>query len=868
MDEDEPEQQQPKSKGKGKAAATPKSGAKTKYTPLEQQYLDIRRKNPGVLLAVEVGYKYRFFEEDALTASKELNIVAYMDKNLRGASIPVHRLNVHVSKLVQLGYKVGIVRQTETAALKAAGDNRSAPFERKLTNIFTKGTFIDSDFTNTESEGFDSSSIKSSYIMVVWEDFKNSNKHDDKVTISIVAVQLSTGEVIYDSFEDGVVRSELETRLEHVNPIELILPLESLSSSTERLLAHWASRSECKGNVVRMERLKGAFLDASPVLDLPSPVIICLSALLYHLVDFGLEHVLLLTKGFTPFSQIGHMVLSGTTLKALEIFETEDGGSGAKGTLMWVLDHTVTKFGGRLLRRWVSRPLVDVDMLRERIGAVEEVIEFTKEEKLPIVKMRGLLYLEKSLARIHYTRCPPSDLIATLLAFHKIATTFPTTSVASQFTSSLLKDIFSAPSTIRGLVERYLSLLDQEACTKNAKRDIFTLTEDETVMTDARKEVKQLKEELKECEGEFGGVLEGIRKVLKKRDVEFVAVSGVEYLVEVKVASVASVPKDWVKVNGTKAVSRFHTPAVLELLQSRDIIVEKLNTAADAAYLELLGEIAGHYQELKDVVQSLAVVDCLMSLAKVASQPGYVKPTYSSDPIMEVKGGRHPMVELLIPNFVENDVTLTMDDRCLLITGPNMGGKSSYIRQVALLALLGQIGSYLPAQSAHLGIFDSIHTRMGAYDDITRGQSTFMKELSETSEILRTATPRSLVILDELGRGTSTHDGTAIAWAVLKELFCGIKCATLFVTHYPILGGVTGLNGEPVRCVHMGFLAEEERGEGESVNGIPVVTFLYKVMEGLAGRSFGLNVARMAGIPREVVERAGVHARKMEELRT
>ncbi|ORY50375.1 hypothetical protein BCR33DRAFT_734353 [Rhizoclosmatium globosum] len=271
-----------------------------------------------------------------------------------------------------------------------------------------------------------------------------------------------------------------------------------------------------------MERLKGAFLDASParvhltdfyerplkqhshsassrdvqiyskVLDLPTPVIICLSALLHHLIDFELEHVLLLTKGFTPFSQIGHMVLSGTTLKALEIFETEDGSGGAKGALMWVLDHTVTKFGGRLLRRWVSKPLVDVDMLRERIGAVEEVIEFTKEEKLPIVKMRGLLCqlpdLEKSLARIHYTQCPLSDLIATLFAFHKIATTFPTTSVASQFTSSLLKDIFSAPSTIRGLVERYLSLLDQEACTKNTKRDIFTLTEDETVMTDARKE--------------------------------------------------------------------------------------------------------------------------------------------------------------------------------------------------------------------------------------------------------------------------------------------------------------------------------------------------------------------------------------------
>ncbi|KAJ3069096.1 Mismatch repair protein msh3 [Podochytrium sp. JEL0797] len=880
------------------ADSAPRSTAKSKskYTPLELQYLDIRKKNPGVLLAVEVGYKFRFFEEDALTASKELNIVAYMDKNLHGASIPTHRLNVHVSKLVSLGYKVGIVRQTETAALKANGDNRSAPFERKLTNIFTKGTFIDSDLSTESTDTFESS--KSSYLMVIWEDAPTtttSSTPDTKTTISIVAVQLSTGDVIYDSFQDGSTRSELETRLEHVNPIELILPVELLSSATEKLLRHWASRSESKGDVVRMERLKNAFLDASParvhltefyerplkshassssssrdiqlysqVLSLPSPVLICLSALLHHLVEFGLEHALLLTKGFTPFAQVGHMVLSGPTLKALEVFETEDAGvngKGHKGSLMWVLDHTVTKFGGRLLRKWVGKPLVNVDLLNERINAVQEIIHQTSLESIPIVKLRGLLHqlpdLEKSLARIHYTRCPPSDLHATLSSLQKIATTFPSASVATQFDSSLLKTIFASPSSILTRVDTFLGMLDREACVKNVKRDVFVEGEDPAVMTEARARVQEIKGELRECEAEFGGALQGIRKVLRNSGVEFVSVSGMEYLIEVKASNAGSVPKDWVKISVTKAVSRFHTPEVIELLHNRDMVVEQLNTAAEVAYLELLGEIADYYQEFRDVVQSLAIADCLMSLAKVASQPGYSKPTYTTDPVMQVTNGRHPMVSLLLPTYVPNDISLTPTSRCLLLTGPNMGGKSSFIRQTCLLAIMGQLGSYIPAESATLGVFDSIHTRMGASDDISRGESTFMKELMETSAILRTATPRSLVVLDELGRGTSTHDGTAIAWAVLKDLVERVGCATLFVTHYPVLGGLVCEGARQVRSVHMGFLAHGEGGEEE-------VTFLYKVTEGLAGRSYGMNVARLAGVPRRVVESARGQARRME----
>ncbi|KAJ3333922.1 Mismatch repair protein msh3 [Blyttiomyces sp. JEL0837] len=310
----------------------------------------------------------------------------------------------------------------------------------------------------------------------------------------------------------------------------------------------------------------------------------------------------------------------------------------------------------------------------------------------------------------------------------------------------------------------------------------------------------------------------------------------------------------------TKAVSRFHTPEVLELIRERDIIKEKLAAAANAAFADFVSEVASHHDSFRDVAKHLAIADCLLSLATVANQPGYTKPVICDEPIIEVKEGRHPIVETLVSTYVPNDVDLTGDRRCLLITGPNMGGKSSYIRQVALITIMSQIGSYVPADSARVGIFDAVHTRMGACDDITRGQSTFMKELQETSDILKAATNRSLVILDELGRGTSTHDGTAIAYGTLRHLVETTKCLTLFVTHYPVLGKLSGVLGDALRCGHMGFIENDEEKDGA-----PSVTFLYKLTDGLAARSYGLNVARLASLPEEVISVAAVKSAELEK---
>jgi DNA mismatch repair protein MSH3 len=352
-----------------------------------------------------------------------------------------------------------------------------------------------------------------------------------------------------------------------------------------------------------------------------------------------------------------------------------------------------------------------------------------------------------------------------------------------------------------------------------------------------------------------------ISKQLKGRDVTYMSVSAIEYLVEVpnNKSALAAVPANWVKINGTQRVARFHTPKIIQMLRERDQHKEALAAECEKAYKRFLARIAEKYQQLRDCVNSLAVLDCILSLAAVAQQPGYVKPTFVDEPIIDVKDGRHPMVEqLLLDAYVPNDISLShAGQRAMLITGPNMGGKSSYVRQVALISIMAQIGSYVPAASARLGLLDAVFTRMGAFDNMMAGESTFMVELSETSDILKQATERSLIILDELGRGTSTHDGVAIAHAVFDYVVTELKSLLLFVTHYPTLARFGDTYPDQVANTHMAF--EETGGTGEEV------AFLYRVARGVAHRSYGLNVARLAGLPRAVIDVAAVKSRLLEE---
>ena len=428
------------------------------------------------------------------------------------------------------------------------------------------------------------------------------------------------------------------------------------------------------------------------------------------------------------------------------------------------------------------------------------------------------------------------------------------------FMSTVVSEAIASLPKILDEVVQFLEKINTHAAKSDDKYSFFQEAEENEGITDDKLAIASIEHELQEHRAVAA-------ETLGKSKVYYVTVGGIEYLIEVdnRAPSIKRVPASWVKISGTKSVSRFHTPQVIGLLRERDQRKESLAAACDGAFMEFLVQVSASYQSFRDCVQSLATLDCLISLATIASQPGYVKPEYTNDTCIQVHQGRHPMVEqLLLDTYVPNDIDLEYDrTRTLLVTGPNMGGKSSYVRQIALISIMGQIGSFVPAQSAKLGMLDAVYTRMGAFDNMLAGESTFMVELSETADILKQATPRSLVILDELGRGTSTHDGVAIAQAVLDYMVRSMKCLTLFITHYQHLAGMAhSFPNHELRNVHMRF-TETKADEGK--DGEEDITFLYEVGEGVAHRSYGLNVARLANLPGSILEVARQKSSELEK---
>lgn len=440
---------------------------------------------------------------------------------------------------------------------------------------------------------------------------------------------------------------------------------------------------------------------------------------------------------------------------------------------------------------------------------------------------------------------------------HMISTEFShvTSSHSAGFVSSTINEAIAALPAINDDVTTFLNKINLHAAKNDDKYSFFQESEETDDIAEHKLGIASVEHELQEHRA-------GAAETLGKKNVNYVTVAGIECLIEVENNSFnfKRVPASWRKISGTKKLSRFHTPEVVKLTRQRDQHKEALAAACDRAFSALLGKISTKYQLFRDCIQALATLDCLLSLAAIASQPGYVKPTYTDDIRINVQKGRHPMVEqLLLDSYVPNDTELRSDEtRSLLVTGPNMGGKSSYVRQIALIAIMGQIGSYVPAESATLGMLDAIFTRMGAFDNMLAGESTFMVELSETADILKQASARSLVILDELGRGTSTHDGVAIAQAVLDYTVRNLRSLTLFITHYQHLSNLTrSFTNNELRNVHMRFTETGAGGED--------ITFLYEVGEGVAHRSYGLNVAKLANVPPSVLDIARIKSAELEE---
>ncbi|GFZ42602.1 MutS protein homolog 3 [Saitozyma sp. JCM 24511] len=917
-----------KSKGKKKEEIGP-SGMT--YTPLEKQFMEIKKENPDVLLMMEVGYKYKFHGDDAKAASRELGIAAFPSRNFYTASIPTHRLHIHVKKLISLGYKVGVISQTETAALKKVSENRNAPFTRELTHLFTAATYVEdpslpSSSTMTEDPVVPGSTPPPTNALVaIVEMGMGGMAFDDRVRIGLVSVVPGTGDVVWDEFDDSQVRTELETRLTHLQPAELLLPKLGLSKATEKVLNHFAGNSRTSASSsVRIERIDkipaydAAFDyltifynrkakpaakrtlggrrdaeeidmtgdsdeeqvsviaqmesatgetsnggdDTSPMglaaglpseeavlalVDFPKQVVVALSMAVKYMKSFGLENAFRHRSSFARFINRAHMLLSSNTLVNLEIYRNQTDG-GLYGSLLWLLDHTKTRMGRRLMREWIGRPLLDVVALQARVDAIEEIME---SNTYHMEKLRSLLVnmpdLVKGLTRVQYGKATPSELSTILVGLTRVGSEFKPNE-GQVFTSALLNSILKILPTIREPARQFLGAVNIKAAKENNEADLWT-------DPDKYPDVQDAKDCISICESELDQHLKEIRKTVKRPSMNYVAVAGIEYLVEIPVRDAKAVPPRWVKVQSTKHVVRFHTPEVLRITKEREQHKETLAAASRRAFLSFQADVS-ECHALVVVSRQLAVIDCLMSLAQVAAASGYCKPEFTAEPELHIRDGRHPMVEMLRDQaYVPFDIDFSEGDgRAKVITGPNMAGKSSCVRATALIVCMAQIGSFVPASSVTLGIHDAVQTRMGASDEIGRGKSTFMVELSETSDILRTLTPRTLVILDELGRGTSTYDGVAIAYATLSHV-AGVGCNTLFVTHYPMVAEeLAKERPTQISNWHMSF------SEMKLPDGSAEITFLYKLTPGLAEASFGVWCARLAGLPKTVLENAQLRA--------
>ncbi|XP_048706048.2 DNA mismatch repair protein Msh3 isoform X4 [Caretta caretta] len=873
---------------------------KSIYTPLELQFMEMKEQYKDAILCVECGYKYRFFGEDAEIAAKELNIYCHQDHNFMTASIPTHRLFVHVRRLVAKGYKVGVVKQMETAALKAAGENKSSLFTRKLTALYTKSTLIGEDVNpllklddpvDVEEITAD---VSDNYLLCICENKESlRDKKKGDVVIGIVGVQPTTGEVVFDSFQDSSSRLELESRVLRLQPVELVLPSD-LSDQSERLISSITSVS-LRDDRIRIERMESIYFQYSHafqlitdfyargvlnttdsqqlsiILNLDKPVICSLAAVIMYLKEFNLEKILCNPSNFKQLSsEAEYMTINGTTLKNLEILQNQTD-MKTKGSLLWVLDHTKTSFGRRKLKKWVTQPLMKSSEINARLDAVSEILMSESSVfghiQNHLCKMPDI---ERGLCSIYHKKCSTQEffLIVSTLSRLGLELQALVPAIRSQVKAPLLQVALLEIPELLFPVKHYLQILNEEAAKTGDKTQLFKdLTDFPTIRKqkgDIQKVISQIQFHLQE-----------IQRMIKNPHAEYVTVSGQEFLIEVKNSLLSSVPSDWVKVGSTKAVSRFHSPFIVENYRHLNQLQEQLVLDCNAEWLNFLDHFSEYYHSVLKAVGHLATIDCIFSLAKVAKQGDYCRPVVQDKgKKIIIKNGRHPVIDELLgeqDQYVPNSTNLAGDkERVMIITGPNMGGKSSYIKQVALITIMAQIGSYVPAEESTVGVVDGIFTRMGAADNIYKSQSTFMEELTDTAEIIRRATSRSLVILDELGRGTSTHDGIAIAYATLEHFIRDVESLTLFVTHYPSVCDLEKIYPEQVGNYHMGFLVNEEESEqqkgSEDEENPEFITFLYQITRGVAARSYGLNVAKLADVPEEILKKAAHKSKELEGL--
>ena len=793
-------------------------------TPMMQQYMETKSQYPDCILFYRLGDFYEMFFDDALTASKELEITLTgkncgMEERAPMCGVPYHAVDGYLTKLVSKGYKVAICEQVE--------DPKQAKgiVKREVVRIVTPGTILD-------AAAIDES--KNNYIMCIVY-------IADRYGLSVADV--TTGDYFVTELPDG---QKLKDEIFKFMPSEIIcnesfymsgMDLEDMKNRlgiTIYSLESWYFDDEiCKSKLI--EHFKVSSLQGLGLSDYDCGVISA-GALLQYLLETQKNDLSHMTH-ITPYTTGKYMMLDSSTRRNLELCETLRE-KQKRGSLLWVLDKTKTAMGARTLRKYIEQPLIERSEIERRLDAVTEL----KEEAISREEIREYLSpvydLERLITRITYGSANPRDLTAfsssleMLPAIHYIL---------EDMKSDLLCEICKEMDTLEDLCSLVKSAIAEEPPLAMKEGNIIRdgYSEEVDTLRRAKSDGKTWLAKLEEQEREKTGI--------KNLKIKYNKVFG--YYLEVTNSYKELVPEYYTRKQTLANSERYITPELKELEDTILGAEDKLYALEYELYCTVRDTIAGEVVRIQKTAKAVAALDVFTSLALVAERNNYIRPTINVQGKIDIKDGRHPVVEQMIPNgsFICNDTVL--DDkkqRISIITGPNMAGKSTYMRQVALIVLMAQLGSYVPASKANIGLVDRIFTRVGASDDLASGQSTFMVEMTEVANILRNATSKSLLVLDEIGRGTSTFDGLSIAWAVVEYIsdakLLGAK--TLFATHYHEL---TELEGK-INNVNNYCIAVKEKGDD--------IVFLRKIVKGGADKSYGIQVAKLAGVPDIVINRA------------
>ena len=806
------------------------------FSPMMQRYLETKEQYKDCILFYRLGDFYEMFFDDAITAARELEITLTgkdcgQEERAPMAGVPHHAAEMYISRLIAKGYKVAICEQLEDPK------NAKGIVKRGVIRVVTPGTIVESNMLEER---------KNNYIMSI---FKSG------IYFGISVCDISTGEFYAAEIKDNNNFPQLLDEIARYSPSELVIN-SNLADCTEEM-----SKIRERFNTY-ITRFQDKFFDSKPDMiklrfnlvdtnqktieniEERSFAVASINALIEYIEQTqmtSLDHI----NKITVYQISKYMSLDINARRNLEITEKMRDKS-KKGTLLWVLDKTSTSMGGRHLRRWLNDPLIDTLEINRRLEAVKELKENVMLRGDVIDNLKKVYDIERLAGKMAYGNANARDMITLKNSLARLP---EVKSVLQTTESPMLKDIYENLDELQDIYELIeKSIVDDPPMTVKDGGIIKMGYNEEvdklkTATTEGKNWIIQLEAEEKEKTG------------IKNLKVGFNKVFG--YFIEVTKSNLNQVPERYVRKQTLTNAERYITEELKNLENQILGAEEKVVSLEYDLFTKIREEIAKNIIRLQKTATMVSTLDVLASFAQVAEDMNYCMPQVDNSGIIDIKGGRHPVIEKMLGTgeFVENDTYLDKDEnRLSIITGPNMAGKSTYMRQVALITLMAQVGSFVPAEEAKIGVVDKIFTRVGASDDLSMGQSTFMVEMMEVATILKEATPNSLVILDEIGRGTSTYDGLSIAWAVAEYIANKEKCGakTLFATHYHEL---TELE-EKIEGVKNYSIAVKEKGED--------IIFLRKIVRGGTDESYGIHVARLAGVPKLVTEEANKILKSLE----